>query len=238
MKALYWSFFSALGWAVLAMTFTPTKSLAANPQHVSQLETTGQCESCDLSGAIFVGIDFSEVQVNLQNANLNGANFTGAIMPKVNLSGTSAVGSTFFGADLQGATLKNTNLLYANLVKAKLNNAILEKTDLYSANLAEADLSGAKVTKTNFVGANIYKMQYSPAIKDATLGNSFKSDRPNAQRVLRNGTTIIEKITGDRTLESGRSHKRRYRIPGWIGKPPTSTTEGSRQFNLDGTPLN
>jgi uncharacterized protein YjbI with pentapeptide repeats len=238
MKALYRSFFSALGWAVLATTFTPTKSLAANPQHVSQLEATGQCINCDLSGASFVGIDFSEVPVNLKNANLNGANFSGAIMPKANLSGASAVGSTFFGTDLQGATLKNTNLLYSNLVKAKLNNAILDKTDLYSANLVEADLSGAKVTKTNFVGANIYKMQYSPTIKDAVLGNSFKSDRPGIRKVLGNGTTLIEKITGDRTLESGRRHKRRYRVPGWIGKPLTSTTEGSRQFNLDGTPLN
>jgi Pentapeptide repeats (8 copies) len=238
MKALYWSFFSALGWAALATTLTATKSLAANPQHVSQLESTGQCESCDLSGASFVGIDFSEVQVNLQNANLNGANFTGATMPKVNLNGASAIGATFFGTDLQGATLKNTNLPYSNLVKVKLNNAILEKTDFYSANLAEADLSGAKVTKTNFVGASIYKMQYSPSIKDANLGNSFKSDRPGTQRGLENGTTIIEKITGDRTLESGRNKKRRYRVPGWIGKPPTSTTEGSRQFNSDGTPLN
>lgn len=234
MKALYLT----CAWAILVTTLTATKSLAANPQHVSQLETTGQCVSCDLSGASFVGIDFSEVPVNLQNANLNGANFTGAILPKVNLSGASAVGSTFFGADLQGATLKNTNLFYSNLVKAKLNNAILEKTDLYGANLAEADLSGAKVTKTNFVGANIYKMQYSPTIKDAVLGNSFRSDRPGVQRVLGNGTTLIEKITGDRTLEAGRQNKRRYRVPSWIGKPPTSTTEGSRQFNSDGTPLN
>jgi hypothetical protein len=162
MKALYWSFFSALGWAVLATTFTSTKSLAANSQHVSQLETTGKCVNCDLSGA--------------------------------------SVGSTFFGADLQGATLKNTNLLYANLVKAKFNNAILEKTDLHSANLAEADLSGAKVTKTNFVGANIYKMQHSPAIKDAVLGNSFDSDQRDSHRSLRNGVTIKDKTIGDRTF--------------------------------------
>jgi uncharacterized protein YjbI with pentapeptide repeats len=224
MKALYWS----LGSAILATVLTATKSSAANPQHVSQLETTGQCVSCDLSGASFVGIDFSEVPVNLQNANLNGANFSGATMPKVNLSGASAVGSTFFGADLQGATLKNTNLLYSNLVKAKLNNAILDKTDLHSANLAEADLSDAKVTKTNFVGANIYKMQYSPAIKDAVLGNSFASDRRGSHRSLRNGVTIKDKTIGDRTFESGATAKRRYKVPAWINSPTGSTSAGSR----------
>jgi uncharacterized protein YjbI with pentapeptide repeats len=224
MKALYLVY----GWAVLVTTLTATKSLAANPQHVSQLETTGKCVSCDLSGASFVGIDFSEIQVDLQNANLNGANFTGAIMPKANLSGASALGATFFGADLQGATLKNTSLLYANFVKAKLNNAILEKTDLQGANLAEADLSGAQVRKTNFIGANIYKMQYSPAIKDSVTGNTFKSDQQGNSSLLRNGATIQDKRIGDRTLESGASVRRRYKIPAWINSPYRSTTGGSR----------
>ncbi len=212
MKALYWAF----GWAILVTTLTGTKSLAANPKHVSQLETTGQCVKCDLSGASFVGIDFSEVPVNLQNANLNGANFSGVIMPKVNLSGASAVGSTFFGADLQGAILKDTHLLYSTLVKTKLNNAILDRTGLQGANLVEADLSGAKVTNTNFVGANIYKMQYSPTIKDSVLGNSFASNRQVDRGYLRNGVTTQIKITGDRAFESGASVKRRYQIPLWI----------------------
>jgi hypothetical protein len=210
MKALYLVY----GWAVLVTTLTTTKSLAANPQHVSQLETTGKCVSCDLSGASFVGIDFSEIQVDLQNANLNGANFTGAIMPKANLSGASAVGATFFGTDLQGANLKNASLLYANLVKARLNNAILEKTDLQGANLVEADLREAQVKKTNFVGANIYKMQYSPAITDSALGNYFKSDQ-------------IRQV-GDRTFESGAPRKRRrFRVPAWISSPSTASSSRS-----------
>jgi Pentapeptide repeats (8 copies) len=227
MKALYWSLSRALGWAILATTLTATKSLAANPKHVSQLESTGQCANCDLSGASFVGIDFSEVRVDLQNANLNGANFTGAIMPKANLSGASAAGSTFFGTDLQGANLKNTSFPYANLVKAKLNNATLEQTDLQGANLAEADLRNAQVKKTDFVGANIYKMQYSPNITDTALGNYFQGQE-GIRGVLDTRATTQDKKIDDRTFESGPRIKRRYRIPFWLGKPRNSIPLGSR----------
>jgi uncharacterized protein YjbI with pentapeptide repeats len=236
MKVIYWAF----GWAVLVTTLTATKSLAANPRHVSQFESTGQCAKCDLSGASFVGIDFSDLRVDLQRANLNGANFTGAIMPKVNLSGASAVGSTFFETDLQGANLKNASLTYSNLVKAKLNNAILEQTDLQGANLAEADLRNAQVKKTDFVGANIYKMKYSPAIVDASFDNYFGSDSDDNSktsregsrvlntRVLNTGSSIYDKKIGDRSFESGARIKRRYRIPLWLGNPYIKTAGSSR----------
>jgi Pentapeptide repeats (8 copies) len=229
MKVLYWPLYRAFGWTILATTLTATRSLAANPQHVSQFETTGKCISCDLSGASFVGIDFSDVRVDLQKANLNGANFTGAIMSKANFSGASAVGSTFFATDLQGANLKNTNLLYANLVKAKLNNAILEQTDLQGANLAEADLRNAQVKKTDFVGANIYKMQYSPGITDAALGNYFKSDLVGIRGVLNTRSKPQEKIIDGRTLESDTRVRRRFRIPSWIGDPSATTATTRRK---------
>jgi uncharacterized protein YjbI with pentapeptide repeats len=225
MKAFYWSLFRAFGWSILATTLTATKLLAANPTHVSQLESTGQCVNCDLSGASFVGIDFSDVRVDLQNTNLNGSNFSGAIMPKANLSGASAVGSTFFGTDLQGANLKNTNLLYSNLVKAKLNNAILEQTDLQGANLAEADLRNAQVKKTDFVGANIYKMQYSPAITDPALGNYFRGGQEGIRGVLNT------RSSEDRTFESGPRLRRRFRVPSWLGYPST-TTAGTRRATI------
>jgi uncharacterized protein YjbI with pentapeptide repeats len=209
-------FYSTVGWTFLTATVTATQSLAADPQHVKQLEATGQCANCDLSGASFVGIDFSEAPVDLQNANLNGANFSGAIMTNGNFSGASAVGSSFLGANLQGATLKNTNLLFANLVKANLSNATVEKTNLYAANLAAAKLNGAKVTKTNFVGANIYKMQYSPILKQSGMGNSFQKAPPSSPIVLTPGATSQDQRIGDRTLESGSFARRRYRIPAWI----------------------
>jgi uncharacterized protein YjbI with pentapeptide repeats len=221
----------------LVLNLTAPKAFAATPAELKKLEdfkkleSTGKCVGCDLSGTSFVGIDFSGISVDLRNANLNGANFAGAIMPKANLSGVSAVGTNFLGADLQGATLKSASLIYSNLVKVKLNNAVLEITDLQGANLAEADLSGAKITKTDFVGANIYKMRAPSNVKDPVLGNFFKDEKKGIRVAIQSGATETTKTVGDSTYESSGRSFRRFRVPSWMGYQATTSSGSARYYN-------
>jgi uncharacterized protein YjbI with pentapeptide repeats len=217
--------------ATLVAFTNPPSALAANPEQVSILESTGKCPGCDLSGATLIGIDLANAQ--LQNANLNGANFAGANLAGANLTGVSAVGANFLGADLQRANLEKGSFVYANLAKAKLNNATLKVTDLQGANLAEADLTGARVTKTDFVGANLYKMKASKTLKDQANGNFFKDDRAGIRVTINSGGTTTERIVGDGTFESGggRVIRRKYRVPAWVGASATSTAGSSRYHN-------
>jgi uncharacterized protein YjbI with pentapeptide repeats len=234
MKSLY--IFITLA-VPFVLNLAAPKAFAATPAELKKLEdfkkleSTGKCVGCDLSGTSFVGIDFSGISVDLRNANLNGANFAGAIMPKANLSGASAVGTNFLGADMQGATLKSASLIYSNLVKVKLNNAVLEITDLQGANLAEADLSGAKITKTDFVGANIYKMRAPSNVKDPVLGNFFKDEKKGIRVAIQSGATETSKTVGDSTYESSGRISRRFRVPYWMGYPATSTAGAYRYYN-------
>jgi uncharacterized protein YjbI with pentapeptide repeats len=233
MKLLYIFIAAPLLFNLVAPSaFAATTAEMKKLEDFKKLESTGKCASCDLSGTSFVGIDFTGISVDLRDANLNGANFAGAIMPKANLSGVSAVGANFLGADLQGATLRSASLIYSNLVKVKLNNAVLDITDLQGANLVEADLRGAKVTKTDFVGANIYRMQYSPAIKDPVLGNYFKDEKKGIRVAVQSGAIETSKPVGDNTYESsGGRTSRRFRIPSWMGYQTTSTSGSYRYYN-------
>lgn len=83
--------------------------------------------------------------LNLQEANLEYADFTGARLygPKLataNLRGIRSSYANFTGADLRGADLSGANLSNANFS---------------NANLIGADLRGAFIDKANFKGAKI-----------------------------------------------------------------------------------
>jgi uncharacterized protein YjbI with pentapeptide repeats len=215
--------------APLVASLAATSALAANQDQVNQLESTGKCPGCDLTGASLVGIDLANAQ--LQNAKLNGINLAGANLRGANLTGVSAVGANFLGADMQGAVLEKGSFVYANLVKVKLNNALLRVTDLQGANLAEADLTGARVTKTDFVGANLYKMKASKSLRDQANGNFFKDERVGIRVTLAEGA--VETPVNDGTFESGGSRviRRKYRIPSWVGASTTTTAGSSRYYN-------
>lgn len=231
MKLLYTLIVAPLLLNLAAPNALATSAEIKKLENSRKLESTGKCVGCDLSGSSFVGIDFTGISVDLRKANLNGANFAGAIMPKADLSEVSAAGANFLGTDLQGAILKDAHLVYANLVKVKLNNAILEHTDLQGANLAEADLSGATITRTDFVGANLYKIRTSTNIKDSALGNHFKEQKKGILTVLQNGVAEISKPVGDPGYESSRRTIRKFRIPNWMSYPNNSVPGTFRYYD-------
>ena len=73
----------------------------------------------DLSGANFTGAILT--RADLSGADLSGANFTGAILTRADLSGADLSGANFTGADLTRANLSGANLYQANLYQANLN---------------------------------------------------------------------------------------------------------------------
>ena len=111
--------------AFLLLLFLGTAG-AYNADDLLQLERTGQCPGCNLSGA------------NLSDAYLSGANLSNADLSEANLRN-----AYLSGADLSGANLGSANLNVAYLSGADLRGANLSGANLKDAYLSGADLSGA-----------------------------------------------------------------------------------------------
>lgn len=99
-----------LGSLGLIFAFWGGRAYAANPEHVAQLLTTGDCPGCDLS-------EISIKDLALQDANLQGANLSGSYLQNVDLTRANLA-----AADLRGARLNSANLTGANLQDADLSN--------------------------------------------------------------------------------------------------------------------
>jgi hypothetical protein len=97
---------------------------------------------------------------NLQDINLEGANFRGADLSRMNLLRVSLEGADLREADLRRANLREANLNCADLrgsqlYRANLNRAVLTNANLEGANLYRAYLSRADLRNTNFQGADL-----------------------------------------------------------------------------------
>lgn len=112
----------------------------------------------NLNGAKLVGAE-------LYAADLKQANLSGAKLFKANLRSANLYGANLVGADLDHAHLHEINLSGANLSGARLSNAIL-----YGANLKEANLSEANLNKANFIRASLTKVN---ALKAKLNRSSF-----------------------------------------------------------------
>lgn len=99
-----------------------------------------------------------EILINLQKADIRGANMAGA-----NLKDANLMGANLRSANLKNALLTNANLRGAKLIQAKLNRAELENSDL-----TEADLRNAELWHTNLTGAKLKES----ILKDAVLFNA------------------------------------------------------------------
>ncbi len=110
---------------------------------VQQLLQTGVCSRCNL------------MDVNLEEANLEGAEISRSDLTRANLKGSNLVQADLEGANLEGADLVNANLGRANLQGANLNNAYLEGADLIRVNMANADLEGADLVRAELVRASL-----------------------------------------------------------------------------------
>ncbi|MEL6224720.1 MAG: toll/interleukin-1 receptor domain-containing protein [Cyanobacteria bacterium J06627_8] len=105
-----------------------------------------------------VKIDLSRADLSvarLYGVDLNGANLRGADLSYADLSVANLTGAYLNGANLNDANLTGAYLNDANLTGAYLNGAGLGDADLNGANLTGANLAGAYLTGADLGGANL-----------------------------------------------------------------------------------
>jgi len=99
------------------------------------------------------GIDLNEQ--DLQMAQLQGADLTGASLFDADLSKANLDGASLRGAHLFEADLRQARLVDADLHGANLGNAYLCEADLRRARLDDAYLDGARLAGANLQGASL-----------------------------------------------------------------------------------
>jgi hypothetical protein len=109
-----------------------------------------------------VQIDLSYAELN--NANLNHIDFSGARLYEVNLKRSSLIGVDFGGANLSHARLQETLLLDARIQSANLRDARLRSANLTGANLSGSDLRGAVLSGADFSRTDLTNADLSGAI--------------------------------------------------------------------------
>lgn len=150
------------------------------------LQTTKECEGCDLRFRQLSGLDL--VGVNLERANLYGADLRGAI-----LTGARLWRSNLGSANLSGANLEQAELREANLRLANLRAANLTQANLQGANVLFTDVRGANFTNANFKGALIESIQAAGVIWcGAILPNGTQTREPCEEGIPRPAQAAIE----------------------------------------------
>jgi uncharacterized protein YjbI with pentapeptide repeats len=167
-----------LSWLLCAVLFLSLAANAYDIKHVQQLQKTGHCEGCDLTGIRYVpgfkpkspptisDLSHANIVTDLATANLQGADLSGA-----ELSGLSLENAVLTGAKLVNARLVNTNLKKANLQAVNLKGAILTDADLSNANLIDTLLIG-----TDFSGANLSGARFG--VTDPSLWDLPRYPKP------------------------------------------------------------
>ena len=131
-------------------------SIIRNKQLNNDYKLVQECggkEDCEgLSKALerLVNSDKNVKSYKLDNVDLEGANLKGA---ELNL--TDLKNANLEEVQLQGANLKGVRLQGANLQNANLQNADLGGTELQGANLQNASLQNAELRRTKLQGANL-----------------------------------------------------------------------------------
>jgi len=112
-------------------------------------------------------------------------------MNEANLEGAELQGLPLSGANLRMAKLNEANLHGATLSKANLCGAKLRGADLTEADLRDADLSGAALDRADARGANFSGANLTDAILDrANLEGAQVSDEQLSMAALLQGTIL------------------------------------------------
>jgi hypothetical protein len=100
-----------------------------HPHHVEQLKKTKECPDCSLSEADLRGADLSGAI--LSEADLSGADLSGAILSEADLSGANLYGADLSGADLSGANLNDTNITKVDFTNSDVTDVEFSKSYIY-----------------------------------------------------------------------------------------------------------
>jgi uncharacterized protein YjbI with pentapeptide repeats len=118
--------------------------------------------------AVFKDADLTNVRFP-KNANLKGADFSGAMLDNANLMEADLTDSLFVKASMNNANLMKANFTNADLTAIKAKKANFIKADLtdakmVGANLMEANLKSARLVRTDLRMANLYGAEVMRAV--------------------------------------------------------------------------
>jgi len=118
-----------------------------------------------LAAATVIGRRSSEMeeQLNLDGANLGGADLTDAFLGAADLTGADLTGADLTRAILTGANLTGANLTRAHLASANLTDANLASANLTGANLNSADLMGVDFHSTDLTDTDLTNARWPSA---------------------------------------------------------------------------
>lgn len=107
-----------------------------------------------------IGQQANRPHSDFRGQDLEGADFTRAILPQSNFEEVDCTSVVLRKADLTGSTfrkalLTSADLRVSRLSKADLRNAKMDQANLLGADLTGANLEGASLYKVNFSGANL-----------------------------------------------------------------------------------
>ncbi|MEP7291145.1 MAG: pentapeptide repeat-containing protein [Chloroflexota bacterium] len=130
-------------------------------------------ENAQLENANFSGRNLKGA--HMANANLQNANFSGANLADANLENADAGDTNFSGANLKNAVLINVNFANANLTGANFKNAVLEGADLTGAkiggaNFKDAAMQGATLPRGEMFSDEGELMRYGAAARPSSTG--------------------------------------------------------------------
>jgi uncharacterized protein YjbI with pentapeptide repeats len=97
--------------------------------------------------------------------NLNGADFTGALLDEATL-----IRAELRGADFRSASLRNANLQYADLRGSDFSEAALTGAWLQKSRLVQARMINADLTDANLTGADVDQIDLSGATLQRVKG--------------------------------------------------------------------
>ncbi len=137
--------------------------------------------------------------LDLEGAQLQGANLRGARLQGANLSNARLQGADLREAELQGANLWSAQLQGANLAGAQLQGADLREAQLQGAGLVCARLQGVDLLNARLQGANLWFAQLQGAsLRGAQLQGAYANNQPES---LNFEQRIEQQINQDTTEE-------------------------------------
>ncbi len=107
----------------------------------------------DLEGANLNGADLRNAV--LKQSNLSGVKLDNAMLANADLSYSTLANASLVNADMKQSNLKGADLSYTDLSEADLKNARLEEANLYNAILVNAKLEQVNLRDTDLEGANL-----------------------------------------------------------------------------------
>jgi Pentapeptide repeats (8 copies) len=152
--------------------------------------------------AIALLVLYGKGQRDFIDIDINGVNFTGAILSGIDLQCSRLIDANLPDTDLRGADLQYTFLVNANLEGANLQGANLKRANLQGANLKNANLKRANLTYANLEDANLQGANLQNATcRGANLkvvnhaGVTWPSKKNLVDAILPNKSTITKKTT-------------------------------------------